>query len=188
MPDLSRARRCDGFTLIEMMAVVSIMAVLLATTVAVSSRMIQQSKSDSATAALVNALGLARTRAISERRNFHVEFVNPNRIQISRVEIPSSALTLVSDVYLENGFEFRRFPGQPDTPDAFGAATPTSFGNSNRRMFTSEASFVDSTGNVLNGSIFIGRQGDPMSARAVTLFGVTALVRTWKWTGTQWVE
>lgn len=182
------ARRDEGFTLLETVAVLAITCVLLGSAVAVSSKMLEQSRSDSSTHALVNTLGLARTRAIGERRNFHIAFVMPNRIQISRVQVPSNALQLVTDVVLDNGFEFRRFSGQPDTPDAFGAVSATSFGASPRRLFTSEASFVDNTGNVLNGSIFIGRPGEPMTARAITIFGVTALVRTWKWTGTQWVE
>ena len=37
-------------------------------------------------------------------------------------------------------------------------------------MFTADGLFVDQAGNLVNGSIFIGQLGKPLSARAVTVF------------------
>jgi hypothetical protein len=55
-------------------------------------------------------------------------------------------------------------------------------------MFTSEGTLVDSTGDAINGTVFLA-VGDQMStARAVTIFGITGLVRSWKWDGSKWVE
>ena len=48
--------------------------------------------------------------------------------------------------------------------------------------------FVDSNGDVVNGSIFFGVPGQPLTQRAVTIFGVTGLTHNWKWRGAQWVE
>ena len=55
-------------------------------------------------------------------------------------------------------------------------------------MFTSDGSLVDSNGDVVNGSIFFGVPGQPLTQRAVTIFGVTGLTRNWKWRGGQWPE
>ena len=37
-------------------------------------------------------------------------------------------------------------------------------------------------------SVFFGKPGKPDTARAVTIFGVTGLLRAWKWRGTSWLE
>jgi hypothetical protein len=41
---------------------------------------------------------------------------------------------------------------------------------------------------VLDGSVFLAITGQVNSARAVTVFGTTALLRGWKWNGVRWVE
>jgi hypothetical protein len=79
-------------------------------------------------------------------------------------------------------------PGLPDTPDLFGNAAAVSFGPSANRMFTSEGTFVDNTGDVLNGTLFMAVPGEPNSARAISVFGATAFLRTWRWNGSAWVE
>ena len=55
-------------------------------------------------------------------------------------------------------------------------------------MFTSEGTFVDQQGDPLNGTLFLSVPGDPSSARAITMFGPTALIRAWRWNGQEWVE
>jgi prepilin-type N-terminal cleavage/methylation domain-containing protein len=185
---MKRLHAAAGFTLLELTVVIGITGVLLGSTVMVASGLVSQSRADGATVAVANALSVARTRAITERRNFQVTFIMPNRIQVSRIEVPSNAATLVSTVTLENGYKFERFPTLPDTPDRFGGTSAISFGPSPTRMFTSEGSLVDQGGDVLNGSIFLARNSQKSSARAVTIFGVTGLVRTWKWSGMEWAE
>jgi prepilin-type N-terminal cleavage/methylation domain-containing protein len=177
-----------GFTMLELMIVVAITGILLGSTVMVAGSVVSQSRADAATVAVVNALSVARTRAITERRNFQVTFIMPNRIQIARIEVPSNAATVVSTTTLENGYKFERFPSLPDTPDRFGGTAAISFGPSPTRLFTSEGSLVDAGGDVLNGSMFLARNSEKVSARALTIFGVTGLIRTWKWSGTEWVE
>jgi hypothetical protein len=76
----------------------------------------------------------------------------------------------------------------PDTPDAFGGSVATNFSGTPPVMFTSDGSLVDSNGDVVNGTVFFGVAGQPLTARAVTIFGVTGLTRTWKWRGSQWME
>jgi hypothetical protein len=79
-------------------------------------------------------------------------------------------------------------PALPDTPDGFGKATATAFGALTPPMFTTDGSLINSNGDVINGTVFIGVTGDPLSARAVTIFGATGAIRMWKWNGSAWVE
>jgi len=185
---ISASKRADGYSLLELLVVVALIGVGVASTIMVGPAMMARGKADSASTALVAALKNARGRAIGERRNFQLVFTPPNRFQVFRVEIPSGATTQVNDIRLENGQQFHQFSGVADTPDAFGATGAISFGSTPAVLFTSEGTLVDSSGDVLNGTIFLGRPGDYESARAVTLFGVTGLVRTWTWTGDRWLE
>ncbi len=178
----------DGFTLIEMMLVVAVGIILAAMAVPVSSNFITTTRADSSIIATLDALETARDRSVAERRNFEVSFVNPNHIRIERDEVPSGIKTLISDNVLENGQQFVVFGGVPDTPDAFGAAAAITFGGVAPWMFTSDGTFVDSNGDVVNGTIFLGVPNQSSTARAVTVFGVTGLTRSWKWRGTQWFQ
>ena len=53
-------------------------------------------------------------------------------------------------------------------------------------MFTSDGSLIDAAGDITNGSLFFGIPEQPLSARAVTVFGITGMLRTWTWGGAQW--
>jgi hypothetical protein len=53
-------------------------------------------------------------------------------------------------------------------------------------MFTSDGSFVDANGDPANGTIFMGKPGRVETAHAITFFGATGLIRTWKFSGQQW--
>jgi hypothetical protein len=153
--------------------------------------LVSQSRADGAIAQALNTLRVARDRAIGERRNIELHFINPNHIQIVRQEIVISGppvTTVVSDTYLEGGQKFMLFTGFPDTPDMFGVASnPLAF-STVPIMFTSEGTLVDSVGDVTNGTMFLGKPGEPGSARAITIFGTTALLRTWRWSGSAWIE
>jgi prepilin-type N-terminal cleavage/methylation domain-containing protein len=175
-----------GFSLPEMMIVVGILAVVGGIAAGSILSLVKDARSDSGMVAAVNVLRLARDRAIGERRNFQVRFISPNRIQIARENIPGPTTTVVQDLYLEDDLEFRIIAGVPDTPDMFGQSGAVSFGPSATRVFTSEGSFVDATGDPLNGTVFLAVNGQPMSQRAITILGSTALIRPWAWNGKRW--
>lgn len=130
-------------------------------------------------------LKLARETAINQRRTVTLTFVAPNQIQVFRNEIPAGQ-TLVSQAVLEHNTQYWLFAGQPDTPDGFGRPTAISFSGAATVMFTADGMLTDATGNPVNGSIFLGQPGRPLTARALTVFGPTATIRTYRWNGTQW--
>ena len=192
-----QARTFDtaGFTLIEMMVVVGIVGVLSAVGLAGFGMFVASAKADAALVSTLSSLRVARDRAIAERRNFEVHFIPPNRIQILREELPagSGVTTPAGDTYLEDGQKFLKVPGVSDTPDAFAGTAPIAFPGCGATCatvmsFTSEGTFVDSTGDPINGTLFIGTPGKTTSARAVTILGTTALVHPWRWDGVKWVD
>jgi prepilin-type N-terminal cleavage/methylation domain-containing protein len=181
-------RRSAGFTLIEMMVVVGVIGVAAAMAVLMMPSALVSAKADSGATRLQSVLRTAREQAISQRRNVRVAFTVPNQIVVSREDVPGPGTTVLSTIWLEDGMSFRLFAGLSDTPDAFGNGSATSFGTATTYKFTSEGSFVDQNGDAVNGTVFIGKINQPLSARAVSVFGPTALIRQWRWNGRQWTN
>ena len=177
-----------GFSLPELLVVAALIAVGSAVALPLTMSTVKRAKNDGALAVTQTFLDTARDRAVAERRNFELTFIAPNRIRLQRVEVPSGLKTTVDEVLLEAGQEFYKFSGMPDTPDAFGNASATQFGGPLPVMFTSDGSLIDSAGDITNGTVFFGKPGQPDTARAVTIFGVTGLLRSWKWRGASWLE
>jgi prepilin-type N-terminal cleavage/methylation domain-containing protein len=177
-----------GFTLVEMLMVLGILGVVFAMAVGMTPSIVNNARSDSATVSALNAVELARNRAVGERRDFQVIFTAPNSIKIVRIEVPGPATTTVLNTFLDNGQQFVKFTGMPDTPDNFGNASAIAFGVTPTIEFTSDGSLLDSSGDPVNGTIFFGDPTRVTSARALTIFGTTGLIKAWKWDGSQWTQ
>ena len=136
---------------------------------------------------LCGQIKFAREAAINQRRAVELQFTAPNIIRVVRRNIPAGT-TVLSTTYLEHGAIFNVFASLPDTPDGFGKATPIAFGAAPTIMFTSDNMFTDAAGTPVNGTVFIGQLNKPTTARAVTIFGPTAMVRTYRWNGSAWTR
>ena len=95
---------------------------------------------------------------------------------------------MIHTAFLGTSYTFLLFTGVPDTPDAFGKTSATTFPGATTIMFTSSGEFVDQDGDPVNGTVFVGREGQPLSARAISIFGPTALIRQWRWGGSLWTN
>jgi prepilin-type N-terminal cleavage/methylation domain-containing protein len=182
-----------GFSLVEMIMVTGIISVMMVTASMVLPGLLSQSKADAGTAQVLNTLRLARDRAIGDRRNVELIFTLPRHLQLVRKGIGGAADLTLADIDLENNQEFLHFASTLDIGEPFGLVNePVAFGPTQdeiiQTMFTSEGTFVDGTGDPTNGTIFLGNKNDVMSARAISIFGVTALLRPWRWDGAKWVE
>lgn len=128
---------------------------------------------------------LAREMAINQRRAIQVSFTAPNLITVTRLNIPGGT-TVLSTGYLEHSARFMLFAGQIDTPDGFGRTNAVDFSGAATVMFTSDGMFTDAAGNPINGTVFIGQPGRSATSRALTIFGPTARIRTYRWNGSAW--
>lgn len=178
--------RPSGFTLIELMMVVALIGIVTGIAVPISAGMVSRAKADSTSLETLTWLEEARNRATAERRNFEVTFdTATNTIRIDRVE-PDLAKTLILYRELPDDMNFMQFAGSPDTPDLFGNGAAVEFDGPAPHMFTSDGSFIDANGDPSNGTIFMGKTGQVETGRAITVFGMSGLLRTWKLSGTQW--
>lgn len=183
----------DGFTLLEVLIAAGIVATLLAAAMLVLPGVITAVKADSGTSQVLTLLRTAREQAITERRNVEIRFIAPDRVEAWRQDVDDDGVrvgeTLLQQVLIGEHMEMRRFDDLPDTPDAFAAAAdPVVFTGDGPWCFTSEGTAVDANGDVVNGTVFLGRPFMPQTARAVTIFGPTALLREWQWNGRAWTE
>jgi prepilin-type N-terminal cleavage/methylation domain-containing protein len=189
-----------GFTLVELVITVGMISVVMVGATAIMPGMLSSSRSDGSAFLLLDTMRLARDRAIGERRNMDLIFTAPNRVQVSREEIDLTApvgtpivRTPIMDVYLEGNQKFAFLSATGDTPDLFGLTNaPWAFvpavSTTAPIMFTSEGTLVNGSGDPINGTLFLMTGADVTTARAVTIFGPTAMVRLWKWNGKKWAE
>jgi prepilin-type N-terminal cleavage/methylation domain-containing protein len=185
---LSRVSRSSGFSLIEVMLVVALIAVVAGVSIPISTRMISRAKATSIGLEVVTWLEGARNRAQSERRNFEVTFdAAAHRLRVERVE-PDFSRTLIFDRELPDEMRFMLFGSAPDSPDLFGNASPVDFDGPSPHMFTSDGSFVDANGDPSNGTLFMGKDRQIETARSITVFGATGLIRSYKYSGNGWFQ
>jgi prepilin-type N-terminal cleavage/methylation domain-containing protein len=185
-----------GFTLIELLVVIGIIGVVGAIAALAMPASIKTSKADSAMFSVIAEMRRARETAVTLRRDVEVRFVAPSEIQLYQCAVsadnscPTASVTLLRRTFLENGFRYVLFSSLPDTPDAFGKTSAVYFGSSTRYIFRSEGTLTDTNSNLdpISGTIFIGLSGQSATARAITLFGPSALVRGYKWDGRTWTE
>lgn len=182
-----------GFTITELMLAVAIGVIVVGMALGGVTGLIKNTRADGGLATAAAGLRAARELSVSSRRNVRISF-GTNTIMNTRVEYCTPvatctpATTLVRTTTLEGRVTFQLETGVPDTPDAFGMATATAFGSLVPPMFTTDGSFINSNGDVVNGTLFMGVVNDPLTARAITIFGPTGAMRLWKWNGRAWVE
>lgn len=176
-----------GMSLIEVIVVAALIVTGSAVAIPVTMAMVRNARGDSALVMTKTFLETQRNRAIAERRNLRLTF-NSNNIVVERVEQPTLALTTIDSLTLEAGETFMRAPGVPAVTGFPGAAAVNFPGATLPMMFTSDGSLIDQGGDPRNGSIYIGRVGQPDTQRAVTIWSVTGSMRSHKWRGASWQQ
>jgi type II secretory pathway pseudopilin PulG len=198
-----------GFSIIEAMMVVSILLIVSAFAVFNTQSAVRDARVNGAYDTAITQLRLARERSIEERKRYVVTFglpaiagaatplgaPNAKSIQVYRWDAftPSTAVVEVSTIDLPSDVAFQTIGGIPvapaAVPDGFGAGSaPIDFdqgvggGGGNLVMFMPDGSAHDLLGNSDNGILYIARNGDLSSSRAITVFGTSGRVRGWRLT------
>jgi len=134
----------------------------------------------------MSQLTQAREMAITQRRTMELKFVGGtggNWLQVVRHEVPGTGTTTLSSVAFEGNVKYQLISTvTTDTPDGFGIGGALSFGTATTYTFSSDGTFIDQSGNPLNGTIFLATANVLKSQRAVTIMGGTGRVRAFKWT------
>lgn len=178
-----------GFTMWELAIVCVLLMILSAMAMVQLHPTIQQREADAAMAEVSSQLRQAREMAISTRRDIQVQFVGTNQMILNRLFINPA---VVGGVFIQSPMRFQLTAGKGDTPDAYGNAGAIEFGGvvggPPTMMFQSDGTFVDTAGNLINGTVFLGMANEPSAARAVTLVGSTGRIRMWRNNAAAWVQ
>jgi type II secretory pathway pseudopilin PulG len=193
----------QGFTLLETVVVIGIMMIMASVAIFKSFGSMDDYKANSAMDTVVSELRVARQLAISQRRQVQVQFDqnftgagNGSQHILYQVQPPKGSAEVPGQliiVALPGQTQFIVEPGVPDTPMGFGNLAPVYIGGAAGgpllMYFNSTGTFTDSTGlNPINGTIFLGTPGQPLTARAVTIMGGTGRVRPYTYINTGWIE
>lgn len=151
---------------------------------------LQNFKANGAMNLVASQLRLARELAITERRDIQIAFTSTNTITLTRVlslgmvANPNEPFGVIRTVQIASPAVFMVPPGMPDTPDGFGNAGAIEFegivGGPPTMMFQSDGTFVDTAGNLVNGTVFLGVPNISNSGRAVTVVGATGRIRMYR--------
>jgi hypothetical protein len=187
----------------ELMIVLAVGTIITVMAIVQLQPTLQGFRASAAQSEVEGALRRARELAISDRRTIAVQFGNDafgnSQVSLSQyqlVGVPPAVVQVLNPnpflvIPIENSVSFRLFPQMPDTPDRFGNAAPLFFGGvayapGTILNFQSDGTFTDAVGNPVSGTVFMGIQNFPNSARAVTVMGATGRVKAYNGGGSSW--
>lgn len=212
-------RAARGFSLLELMIVICVLMIVGGITFMALQPALRDARANQAFESALMPLRVARQRAIAERKQYIVCFgiaapagaptplgaPTAQSIQIFRWDAGTalSAATQVTAVTLPIDINFQTVGGLPNTPatvpDGFGSATVAldfdqgiAGAINNQVMFMPDGSAHDVNGNLNSGILYVARNGDLYSSRAVTLYGATGRIRGWRLISSggtpQWIQ
>ena len=179
-------QRNSGFSLLEVLTVVGLIMIVSSVAVVQMRQSMTILDADRAANLVMGQMRYARQVAVDQRRDVLLEFTGTNEITVTRLD-PGSVETLLSEVTLPSGYAFGLPSGVGDTPDGYGNSGAVVFGSAGSGTFLGDGILVNSSGIVVNGSVFTIGSGNG-SARAITLNGASGRVKQYAITGTTWVE
>ncbi len=169
-----------GFTMAETMVAMALFFVISGMAMATLNAALPSVRVDSQVNRVMGFLQYAREMAISRQRDVELRFDVANG-SMTLIRMENGVEVPVETMFFEYAVKFNQFQGMGDTPESFGASTPVDFQGASSMTFISDGSFVDETGVPLSGTIFLGIDLKPETARAITVTGTTARARYYKW-------
>ncbi len=176
-----------GFSMVETSVALLIACVVAGFALLNVDRILPSANANESMYQIVAQFRNGRESAMAQRRNVRVVFQNDNAIQLLRNDLPNGT-TILSTVTLDSHCKFHLFDGIPDSPDAFGNSASVDFGDATAITFLTDGTLVDQNNNPVSGTVFFGVEDQPETARAVTILGATGRVRSYRWTGSEWIH
>jgi type II secretory pathway pseudopilin PulG len=188
-----------GFSILELMVVVTMIMVLMAFATIQMQPAVQQIRANAALDAAKGAVRLGRELSISQRRTIVIQFALPAAsspcvpgadvtacIELSQISEPGNVVQPPFQVTpISGNVQFMTFSGV-DTPDGYGVPATGGImfggiigGPPSGMEFQSDGTFTDGNGNPINGTVFMGIPNIATTARAVTILGNTGRVHTY---------
>jgi len=177
-----RVRDESGFTIVELLAVITVMAVVATVAVPRIESSLRESRVQTALVSVVGEMRRARQLAMDQRRTHTVSFTSPRTFTVTRIETGGNPNVQVSLVTLPSDVSFTRnsISSEPDGFSSSGAFTFCGSGGSFN--FNPQGAGVDASSNLCNGIVYLGIPGRLETTRAVTLFGSTGRSKGFKYT------
>jgi prepilin-type N-terminal cleavage/methylation domain-containing protein len=183
-------RRMRGFSLLEMMAVISIGLVISAMAIVTLQPTLKYTRETNAYNITLMAMRQARDTAVAQRQVYVVTFTH-NTIPPDQITITQGANgNVISNFTIPIDVSFQALvglPGAGSAPDNFGGGTVAidfdqgvAGGAKNAVYFYPDGTSEDVNGNINNGVIYIARTSDLFSSHAITLWGATGRLRGWR--------
>lgn len=197
---LRRQHRQSGFTLLEMVVVLAISMVVSVVSVMSLIPMLKAQRVTNAYNTTLSAMRLARDNAISQRTSYSVTFASSstsNTITVNPTLANFQGEQNTQVYTLPNDITFNVQTGFPAVgPDKygtglyaidFGYTANGGTGGQSTVYFCPDGSAQDAEGGAGScsgswdgGVVYLGRPGEMLSSRAVTLWGGTGRIRGWR--------
>lgn len=205
---------CEGYSLLEMLLVIAIVGIVSAFAILAFTNVLPTIRADSTLQLAEAQLRVAREKAVDLRQNFTVTFQGTNEMVtcssgtlagFPACPTAANGVSELSDYLLPYSFTYMStfahssdpdnlLPGVPDTPDAYGNTYAVNFIDPAvvcnalpcTITFQSDGTVVDSAGNYVQGTVFMGFPGVTEQARAITILGSTGKIKGWRYNGKVW--
>jgi prepilin-type N-terminal cleavage/methylation domain-containing protein len=203
--ELMVSRNERGFSLIEMVVVVSISLIVMAITFISMQPTLNDSRLNEAYATVLMQTRNARQLAVEKRQQYVVCYgattptgaatplgaptVRSVQVYLWPLNTPLSSAVQISIKDMPFDVKFQALSGLPAgaTPDGFGSGNVAidfdqgiAGGVKDQIMFLPDGSARDTNGNYNNGVLYFARGTDLYSSRAITVFGASGRVRGWR--------
>jgi type II secretory pathway pseudopilin PulG len=201
-------RKTSGFSLLEMAATIAILMIVIAITFISVKPVMNDARVNTAYDTALTQMRNARQRAIEERKKYIIVLGLPSiagvatplgaptaqSVQVFRLDagMPPSGAVQVLNMQLPFDVQFQTISGIPtnpaQVPDGFGTGlTALDFdqgvaagATKNLILFMPDGSARDTIGNLNSGVMYLARNGDLYSSKALTVLGSTGRIRGWR--------
>jgi prepilin-type N-terminal cleavage/methylation domain-containing protein len=178
--NLSRGEK--GFTIVELIIVITIILLMLAAAMPLINETIQNSQRENSLQIVTLQTRLARQMAMTNRRNYRVDYENYSlkaRVSIVLLGVSASE-TIMSQTDLAGNMTFGK-AGSPPNPET---DYPTVLSRIYFNPDGTGTTAANGAGGFANGTVFIAKTGDSKSNRAITIMGATGRVKGYRYNPT----